>query len=126
MSLLERLIDPQAEFVDIAVHDNDVMMRSGACTVYSRLVEGRFPRYRDVIPRSGNVNVPLPVAPFFAAVRRPRSSQTKQVARISCLTFMLTLSSQASTIGESKIELPIEYDHEEVKITFDPKYVADF
>lgn len=39
---------------------------------------------------------------------------------------VLTLSSQASAIGESRIELPIEYDHDDVKITFDPKYVADF
>ena len=31
-------MDPQAEFVDVAVHDNDVMMRSGSCMVYSRLV----------------------------------------------------------------------------------------
>ncbi|MDA1231581.1 MAG: DNA polymerase III subunit beta [Planctomycetota bacterium] len=128
MSLLERSIDPQAEFVDIAVHENDVMMRSGACVVYSRLVEGRFPRYRDVIPRSGNVNVPLPVGPFFAAVRQSQiiTDEESRGVDFSFGGSLLTLSSQASAIGESKIELPIEYDHDEVKITFDPKYVADF
>ena len=39
---------------------------------------------------------------------------------------MLTLASRAQDVGESKIELPIEYDHEEIRITFDPRYVADF
>lgn len=128
MSLLERSIDPQAEFVDVAVHDNDVMMRSGACTVYSRLVEGRFPRYRDVIPRNGNVNVPLPVGPFFAAVRQSQiiTDEESRGVDFQFSHSLLTLSSQASAIGESKIELPIEYDHDDVKITFDPKYVADF
>ncbi len=128
MSLLERSIEPQAEFVDVAVHDNDVMMRSGACTVYSRLVEGRFPRYRDVIPRSGHINVPLPVGPFFSAVRQSQII-TDEESRGVVFQFgksLLTLSSQASAIGESKIEMPIEYDHDDVRITFDPKYVADF
>lgn len=128
MSLLERSIDPQAEFVEIAVHDNDVLMRSGACTVYSRLVEGRFPRYRDVIPRNGNVNVPLPVGPFFAAVRQSQiiTDEESRGVDFHFGSSLLTLSSQASAIGDSRIELPIEYDHEDVRITFDPKYVADF
>lgn len=128
MSLLERSLDPNAEFVDIAVHDNDVMMRSGGCTIYSRLVEGRFPRYRDVIPRSGNVNVPLPVGPFFSAVRQAQIITDEESRGVDFLfnKSLLTLSSQASSIGESKVELPVEYDHDEIKITFDPKYVADF
>ena len=128
MSLLERSIDPQAEFVDVAVHDNDVLMRSGACTVYSRLVEGRFPRYRDVIPRNGNVIVPLPVGPFFSAVRQSQiiTDDESRGVDFQFSKSLLTLSSQASAIGESKIELPIEFDHDDVKITFDPKYVADF
>lgn len=128
MTLLERSIDPQAEFVDIAVHDNDVMMRSGACTVYSRLVEGRFPRYRDVIPKSGNVNVPLPVGPFFAAVRQSLivTDEESRGVDFHFSNSVLALSSQASAVGESRIELPIEYDHDEVRITFDPKYVAEF
>lgn len=128
MSLLERSLDPQAEHVDIAVHDSDVMMRSGACTIYSRLVEGRFPRYRDVIPRSGTVNVPLPVSPFFAAVRQAQIITDEESRGVDFLfdKSLLALSSQASAIGESRIELPVEYDHEPIKITFDPKYVADF
>lgn len=128
MLLLERSIDSSAESVDIVVRDNDVMMRSGACVVYSRLVEGRFPRYRDVIPRTGSVNIPLPVAPFLSAVRQSQIITDEESRGVDFVfsNSLLTLSSQASDIGESRIELPIEYDHEELKITFDPKYVAEF
>ena len=81
-----------------------------------------------MIPRSGNVNVPLPVGPFFAAVRQSQiiTDEESRGVDFQFGSSMLTLSSQASAIGESKIEMPIEYDHDEVKITFDPKYVADF
>ena len=37
-----------------------------------------------------------------------------------------TLNSQAADIGQSKVELPISYDGEELTITFDPRYVAEF
>ncbi len=128
MSLLERSIDPSAEFVDVAVRENDVLMRSGPCTVYSRLVEGRFPRYRDVIPRNGSVNVPLPVAPFLSAVRQSQivTDEESRGVEFQFSSSLLTLSSKASDIGESKIELPIEFDHEDIRITFDPRFVSEF
>lgn len=128
MALLERSIDADAEFVDVAVRDNDVLMRSGRCVIYSRLVEGRFPPYQDAIPASGAVNVPLTGGPFHAAVRQAQIV-TNEESRGVDFTFdksQLTLSSRAQDVGESKVELPIEYDHEEIRITFDPRYVADF
>lgn len=128
MGLLERTIEQDDEVIDIVVRDNDVLMRSGRCVVYSRLVEGRFPRYRDVIPRTGAVNIPLPAGPFLSAVRQSQiiiDEETRGVEFRFCDT-LLTLSSQASDIGESTVQLPVEYDHDEIRITFDPKYVSDF
>ncbi|APZ95300.1 DNA polymerase III subunit beta [Fuerstiella marisgermanici] len=128
MALLERSIDGSEEFVDVAVRENDVLMRSGRCVIYSRLVEGRFPKYRDVIPQSGSISIMQTAGPFHAAVRQAQIV-TDEESRGVDFTFdkaKLTMSSRAQDIGESKIELPIEYDHEEIKITFDPRYVADF
>lgn len=128
MSLLERTIDPNAEYVDIAVRDNDILMRTGTTIVYSRLVEGRFPRYRDVIPRSGAVNIPLTVAPFLAAVKQAQIITDEESRGVDFIfaDSTLTLSSQANDVGESEVQLPIEYDHELIRITFDPRYVAEF
>lgn len=128
MALLEKSIDPAVEYVDIALRDNDVMMRAGTCVVYSRLVEGRFPRYRDVIPASGAVNVALPVGQFLSAVRQAQII-TDEESRGVDFQFedgQLSLSSEASTVGDSRIDLPIEYTHDALVITFDPRYVAEF
>ncbi|MCA9063951.1 MAG: DNA polymerase III subunit beta, partial [Planctomycetaceae bacterium] len=128
MLLLDRSMEADAEFVEIAVHENDVLMRCGGCTIYSRLVEGRFPRYRDVIPRSGAVNVPMTSGSFLAAVRQAQIVTDEESRGVDFLfaDSTITLSSQASDVGESRIELPIEYDHDAIQITFDPRYVADF
>lgn len=128
MGLLERSIDPNAEFVDIAVHDNDVLMRSGACTIASRLVEGRFPRYRDVIPDSSTYRIPIPVGPFFSAVRQSQivTDEDSRGVDFSFQDSQLTLSSEASTIGDSQVQIPIDFPHPQLKITFDPRFVAEF
>ncbi len=128
MALLEKSIDPAVEFVDIALRENDVMMRAGTCVVYSRLVEGRFPRYRDVIPASGAVSVALPVGMFLSAVRQAQiiTDEESRGVDFQFAEEQLSLSSEASTVGDSRIDLPIEYSHDALVITFDPRYVAEF
>ena len=128
MALLERSIDNEAEYVDIAVRENDVLMRSGRCVIYSRLVEGRFPKYRDVIPASGAVTVPLTAGPFHACVRQAQIVTDEESRGVDFVfdNSLLSLASRAQDVGESKVDLPIEYNHEQICITFDPRYVADF
>lgn len=128
MSLLERSIDDDAEFVDVAVRDSDVLMRSGSCVVYSRLVEGRFPRYRDVIPKEAAITVPMSVGPFHSAVRQAQIVTDEESRGVDFLFSdnSLKLSSRAQDVGESKVELPIEFSSDEIRITFDPRYVSDF
>ena len=127
MRLLERSVDPKAEFIDISVADNSVTMRAGKVTIYSRLVEGRFPRYRDVIPKKSNNIVPFSVSPFFSAVRQAQIVTDEEHRGVD-FTFsesLLVIKSQAS-VGDSSVELPIEYGGEKMKVAFDPKYVSDF
>src|SRR5262249_4107815 len=71
MHLLERdLQDDPEEAVRVSLRPNDVLFRTGRSVLYSRLVEGRFPDYKSVLPRKKAVAVPLPAGPFQAAVRQ--------------------------------------------------------
>jgi DNA polymerase III subunit beta len=128
MQLIERSLNDDGEMVSLAVRNNDVLVKSAATTIYSRLVEGRFPRYQDVIPNSSNVTVELVTAPFYAAVRQAQivTSEESRGVDFKFAAGLLTLSSRAADIGESKVELPISYDGSELVITFDPRYVAEF
>src|SRR5262249_18562971 len=73
MSLLERILadGDAAQPVQVSLRNNDALFRTERAAVYSRLVEGRFPPYRDVIPKKANAKVPLVVNDF---VRRPPGS----------------------------------------------------
>lgn len=128
MQLVERSIADDEQEVHVAVHQNDVLFRVGSSTIYSRLVEGRFPRYRDVIPAQSKAEIELTVGPFYSVVRQSQIV-TNEESRGVDFEFgdgTLVLKSVAADVGESTIELPIGYPGEQIGITFDPRFIAEF
>ncbi len=128
MSLIEKSIADSSDDVFLAVHENDVVVKAGTSTVYCRLVEGRFPNYKAVVPDSCEKSVELVVGPFYSAVRQAQivTNEESRGVDFQFSNGLLTLTSVAADIGRSKIELPISYEGDEVTVTFDPKFVADF
>ena len=128
MQLIERSIDDDSEDVAMSIRANDVVVRSGRSTIYSRLVDGRFPKYADVIPNNSNVVVDFVVGPLYSAIRQAQivTNEESRGVDFEFANGTLTLKSIAADVGESKIEVPISYDAEPLTITFDPRYVADF
>lgn len=128
MQLIERSLPENDSPVQIAVHTNHILVKCGGSTIYSRLVEGRFPRYSDVIPTQFSTSIELVAAPFYAAVRQAQivTSEESRGVNFEFRKGILSLSSRAADIGQSTIDLPIGYDGADLGITFDPRYIADF
>ncbi len=128
MSLIERSITDDQEETQIAVHANDALVKCGSSTIYCRLLEGRFPAYADVVPKEFQVTVSLVVGPFYAAVRQAQivTNEESRGVEFTLSAGLLTMNSTATDVGQSKIELPISYDAEELTVTFDPRLIAEF
>jgi len=128
MQLIERSIQSGEQEVHIALHANDVLVRSGNSTIYARLVEGRFPRYQDVIPNDYTRTVSFVVGPFLSAVKQAMivTNEDSQGVDFAFDSGALTLKSSASDVGTSNIQLPISLEGDDVSVTFDPKFVAEF
>lgn len=130
IQLMERAAsdDPEGE-VYICARANDVLMRTKRCTIYSRLVEGRYPNWRQVLPQRENVNqINLTVGPLFAALRQA-ALVTAQDSRGIEFTFddgTLRLEANTAEIGQSVVEIPVAYDGERVNLMMDHRFVADF
>ena len=128
MTLLDRNLtaDPE-ELVKVCLRPNDALFRTGRASIYSRLVEGRFPDYKQVLPRKQPVHVALPVDPFYAAVRQAAVMTDDDSKRV---TFRfedgkLTLEAQGAHAGRSKVELAVDYDAKPLQINFNPAYLVD-
>ena len=81
MQLLERALAEDGSEVQIAVRQNDILVKNPRATIYSRLLEGRYPRWRDVFPqRPSSVKIDLTVGPCTRPSARRRSSPAKKAA----------------------------------------------
>jgi DNA polymerase III subunit beta len=129
MQLLDRALADNDGDLQLTARDNDVLVRSGGTTLYTRLVEGRYPKWRDVFPRRENtIRVEMTIGPFYAAVRQA-AIVTSEDRRGVDFTFgqgKVVLAAHGAEYGESHIELPIAYDGADVGITLDPRYLSDF
>jgi DNA polymerase-3 subunit beta len=129
MQLIERALTDQDAEIQIAARTNEVLVKSPRLTIYSRLVEGRFPKWRDVFPhRTGSSKIELAVGPLFSTVRQAAivTSEESKGVDFKFDAGTLTLSGRAADVGQSHIELPIAYDGPAVGITLDPKFVNEF
>lgn len=127
MTLLERLLQETEEPIRIALRPNEALFQTDRAMLYSRLVEGRFPAYREVFPKKQTVKVPLTVGPFHTAVRQAAimtDDETKRV-KFAFSKGKLTLQTTGAETGSSRVELPIEYDHKAIEINFDPRFLSD-
>lgn len=128
LKLLERNLDDEDPPVHIAIQSgNSALVRTERSVIYTRLVEGRFPRYQDVFPADAEARIPLEAGPLLAVVEQA-SIVTSEESRGVDFTFgngLLKLASRAADVGRSNVELPIAYDGKPVEITFDPRYLVD-
>src|SRR5690606_22692675 len=81
-----------------------------------------------VIPANSPIALELIVGPFYSAVRQ---SQIVSNAETRGVDFTLSngtlrLTSRAADVGESNVEIAAPYDGEELTVSFEPRYVAEF
>jgi DNA polymerase-3 subunit beta len=129
MQLMERALADSDENVCITTRENDVLVRGQRVTIYSRLVEGRYPKWRDVFPHHESpVKIELTVGPFFAAVRQAAivTSDERRGVQFSFNDGKVVLAAHGAELGESHVELPVAYDGPELPVNLDPRYVSDF
>src|SRR5262245_985885 len=127
MNLLDRNLVDDDEMVRVALRPNEVLFRTERAVICSRLVEGRFPSWRDVFAKKAPVKVPLTVGPLQAAVRQA-AIMTDEDTRKVMFRFAkhkLTLEAQGQTTGRSKVALPAEYEGKPLEISFNAGYVLD-
>jgi DNA polymerase-3 subunit beta len=129
MQLMERALADNEEDIQLAVSENVAQVKSQRTTIYSRLVEGRYPKWRDVFPKHGDmVQIELCVGPFHAAVRQAAIVTTEERRGVD-FTFgdgKVVLAGHGAEMGESHVELPVAYEGAEIRVKLDPRFVSDF
>ncbi|MBI82992.1 MAG: DNA polymerase III subunit beta [Planctomycetaceae bacterium] len=129
MQLIDKaLFDDDAE-IRVAARANDLLVKSPRATIFSRLVEGRFPKWREVIPQWQDAqSIELAVGPFFSALRQAAIVSSEESRGIDFIfgEGSLELAGSTAEIGNTRVSMPITYSGPSIQITLDHRYVGDF
>ena len=122
-----RLMDDAGETVTIAVSAQKVRFGFGQATLVSKVIDGAFPRYADVLPRANSRMLAVDKALFAAAVRRVAtiSNEQSRPVRLAIESGHMTLTVRNIDASQAVEELEIDYDGEPFDIGFNGRYVMD-
>jgi DNA polymerase-3 subunit beta len=113
--------------VSLTVGSNQVLFDVNGTSVISRLIEGEFPDYQQVIPAQADSKIKVNREQFLLAIRRAAllSTPDYQAVKFEVFKNKLVLSKSTPDVGESREELNMEYSGKEMIIGFNPNYLSD-
>jgi len=115
------------EDVEVAIGDNQFMLRMPNVLLMARLIEGTFPNYEQVVPRAHPHRVLMSRGALSAALRRVSvlSEERTRPVKFVLSPGLLKLSAYSADYGEAEEQLEVEYTGEEITIGFNSRYVLD-
>jgi DNA polymerase-3 subunit beta len=128
---LNRLLVDKGE-VEIRYAENQASFtlkdeKGGSILLITKLIEGNYPNYRQVIPAETKERVGLVREEFLHALRRAEimTSEKSNSVKLSFGKNKLEITANSPDVGEAKETLAINYKGVEMAIAFNPKYVID-
>jgi len=122
-----RLIET-GEAVLLEESGNHLLFTVGKRTLASKMVEGQFPSFENVIATKGDKKVRVSREMLLTAIRRVSlvaSDRTRSV-RLAVKPGAVTVAAASAELGEARETLVAEYDGVEVAIGFNAQYLLDF
>lgn len=120
----------QDAMVEIALtpNKNQVMFRTASVELVSRLIEGQFPNYKQIMPKEWKTQVVVPTSQFLNAAKTASffARDSANIVRLHMEAGELTVRAESTELGdnESKIDAVVEGEPS-ADIAFNAKYLTD-
>jgi DNA polymerase III subunit beta len=115
-----------ADSLAVSVGQNQVVFELGDIVLSSRLIDGQFPNYRQLLPESVEHELRLASAELTDVVRRiSLLAQKNAPLRLSFSEGTLTVSAQTPDVGEASEAVPVPFHGEAFEIGFNPDFLRD-
>jgi DNA polymerase-3 subunit beta len=123
---LQRLLSEDGE-VEISSSENLVSFELNGARLVSKLVEGNYPNYRQVIPGEAKERIALEREAFHNCVRRVSilSSDKTSSVRLNFTKNNLDITANTPEVGEAKESMSINYKGRDISIAFNPEFLMD-
>jgi DNA polymerase III subunit beta len=122
---LARLVShDQDEPLSVSVRQNQVLFTLGRVVLSSRLIDGQFPNYRQLLPETFEHELRLAGPELTEVVRRiSLLAQKNAPLRLAFAEGELTVSAQTPDVGEARESMPVAFTGEPLEIGFNPEFL---
>jgi DNA polymerase-3 subunit beta len=124
---LKRLLEEEDQDLEVGFAKNQMLVRQGNLLLLSRLMEGTYPNYQQVIPKDNEKHVRVGKKSLEGALKRVSllSREKTNAVKLQIEAGKICLSSNNPEMGEAKEDLPIPYKGEGVSAGFNARYLLD-
>ena len=122
---LVRMLDEEGE-VKICLSEDQIVFEATAWILISKLIEGTFPQYQQVIPSRPETSIAVPREAFMLAVRRAALLADAKSRSVKLVFSNGTVEIIAVTpdVGEAKESCAVAYDGPAISVAFNPDFLV--
>jgi len=122
---LGRLVREEVDEIRIGVRTNQVVFEVGGVALSSRLIDGQFPNYRQLLPEAYEHELTVSRAELLEVVHRiSLMAQKNAPLRLSFTEGEVRVSAQTPDVGEASEPLPVPFAGEPFEIGFNPDFLT--
>jgi len=111
-----------------AQDEHHLFFKIGHRVLATRVIEGQFPSYEKVIPADNPLEIVFDKEPMAGAIRRVSllASERSRAVRFKFTAGEATISSSNPELGEAVETVAVQYEGDELEVSFNAQYILDF
>jgi DNA polymerase III subunit beta len=110
----------------ISLLPNQAVFVAGSILLSTRLIDGQFPNFRQLLPESYEHDVRLPRSDFLDVTRRiSQLAQRNAPLRLSFESGELTVAAETPDVGDARETMPAAFEGEALEIGFNPEFLRE-
>jgi DNA polymerase-3 subunit beta len=124
---LKRVLDNDETEVEARREGSQLLFRWGSTTFVTRLLEGRFPDFRKVVPKDLGTDLRIDRGQLLSALKRVSvlAPEKSNAVRVEVTADGVVLQSRHSELGSARIPIEAQVDGKELEIGFNARYFRD-
>jgi DNA polymerase-3 subunit beta len=121
---LSRLVSEEGD-IKMSVSENQVAFEVDGTLLVSKLIEGNYPNYRQVIPPEAKERIILERESFLNTVHRVSllSSEKSNSVKLVFSKNNIDIIANTPEVGEARESLPVNYKGREFSVAFNPEFL---
>lgn len=110
----------------ISLLPNQAVFLAGSILLSTRLIDGQFPNFRQLLPESYEHDVRLPRSELLDVTRRiSQMAQRNAPLRLSFSSGELTVAAETPDVGDARETMPAAFEGEPLEIGFNPEFLRE-